>query len=203
MSSTSSSDSARNESSFAGVFIGTSESTSDSTSEATSSDNLTGGGGLAESGLEIDASGELRVVSVVVVDEVDFGLGGVGGNLNDFLSAGSFAFAEEVHKGLLLGRGHDNGAGSGNGGWGTHEDVVVVELGAWEGWGGSVSHLLGGGVVEVKVSGDDGLDAAAISLPDEASVTGGAVGGLGGLVATIGVGDSHSGEKDNGLKQNT
>jgi len=106
---------------------------------------------LAESLLEADTTGELSIVSLVVVDEEEFRASGGGGHLDDFLLGGVRTTVEHVHEGLLLGRRHDDGAAATDGVLGAHEDVVEVDLRVGDVAGRDGLDVLDWGAVQVQV----------------------------------------------------
>lgn len=158
------------------------------------------GSRLAESSLEIDATGKVGVLSVLVAHEVHFGVGGVTLNLDETLLLLLLLLAQEVDQGLLLGRSNNDRLRGDQSAWGADEDVVVVDLGVWDVWSGAIGNSLGRGVVEEEVSGHYGPDAVAVGLADKSVAAGGGVGGAGGCaVRIVGVGQGHSGEKNDSL----
>merc|ERR1719154_91034 len=140
-------------------------------SSTTSMDGLALLDALAKSLLQRNTAWELSIVSLIVVDEEHFRLGGGGGHFNDFLVKSIGAFVENVDKSLLLGRRNNNGIRSTDAVLGTDEAVVEVNFGVGNiPWGKGLDRLLGG-FVQVKISGNLGGDALSICRPNLATST--------------------------------
>jgi len=60
------------------------------------SDDLSLLGSLTQGRLQVDATGQLRVFTVAVLDEVNLGVGGVGRYLDDLLVDGTRSLAQQV-----------------------------------------------------------------------------------------------------------
>jgi len=125
---------------------------------------------LAESLLEADTTGKLSIVSVVVVDEEEFGAGGGRWHLDDFLLGGRWATVEHVYEGLLLGRRHDDSVAAAHRVGGAHEDVVEVDLGVGDGPSAEGLDGLLRGAVQVQVACHLSSDAATVG-PSNLSVS--------------------------------
>jgi len=119
--------------------------------------------------LEADATWELGIVAIVVVDEEELWPCGGGRHLDDLLVGGAGASVEHVDEGLLLGGRHDNGVAATDGVGGAYEDVVEVDLGVVDGAGAEGLLGLLGGAVQVQVAGDLSLDAATVGTADLAA----------------------------------
>jgi len=130
--------------------------TARSISSAGSVDDLSLLSGLVEGSSQVNASWKLGVLAVAISHEEDLGLGWVGGDLDDLLLLVFGALAEHVDEGLLFGGGGHDGAGPCAKVGSAYEHVVVVHLrtGVVGGWVDCV--FLGGAIVEVEVSGDNG-----------------------------------------------
>lgn len=83
---------------------------------------------LAESFLKTDATRQLSIVSLVVVDEEEFWAGGGRWYLNYLLLGSAGASVEDVHKGLLFWRRYNNRTRSPYCVLGSYKNVVEVDL---------------------------------------------------------------------------
>ena len=109
---------------------------------------------LAKSLLQRNTAWELSIVSLIVVDEEHFRLGGGGRHFDDFLVEGIGTSVENVDKSLLLGGRNNNGIGSTDAVLSTDEDVVEMNFGVGNMTWGKDFDRLGGGRVQVEISGN-------------------------------------------------
>jgi len=117
-------------------------------------DDLTLLDGLAEGSVEVDASRQLGVLTVLVVDEVHLGLGGGVRHLDDLLLARCRPLAQQVHQSLLLRSRSNDGSNPVAACRRAHEHEVVVDLRRGQGRGRPVGEGLFRGVKEVQRSTD-------------------------------------------------
>jgi len=128
-------------------------------------DDLGIGKALSEGSLQINASVELPVVTLVVeVDNEYLGSSGSVRHLDDLLLGGVRTLVQHVHDGLLLGYRPDHWPNYVVGIVRTHEDVVYVNLRFGEVSGGNSSSNLGRHSVQEHVSGNLWCDAVAVSM---------------------------------------
>jgi len=121
------------------------------TSTFISTDDLSLLDTLAEGLLEGHSTGQLSIVSLVVVDKEELRLGGLGWYFDNFLLGSRRTSVEDVDKGLLFGRRHDNGANATDGILSAHKDVVEVHLGVREVAGRKSLNPYSGSGVQVEV----------------------------------------------------
>jgi len=123
------------------------------------------GKALSEGSLQINASVELPVVTLVVeVDNEYLGSSGSVRHLDDLLLGGIRTLVQHVHDGLLLGHRPDHWPNYVVGIVRAHENVVYVHLWFGEVCGGNCSSNLGRHSVQEHVSGNLWCDAVAVSM---------------------------------------